>query len=370
MKQLNFNTHIFIGDDALDCLKGYSNQRICIVTDAYMVESNLIEYVTRSINDTNRYDVFTDIVPDPTIDNVVSGVATLAEFKPTMMIAFGGGSAIDAAKAIKYFGIKLAIISELLLIVIPTTSGTGSEVTNFAVITNPQAGLKYPLVDELLQPDKAILDGRLVKTVPPKVTADTGMDVLTHALEAYVSTEANDFSDALAEKAVDLIFNYLVRAYQHGDDMEAREKVHYASCIAGIAFNQASLGLCHGVAHTMGGKLHMPHGRLNGVLLPTIIQFNANESQRALDKYAQLARKQGWANSRGKVGVRNLINEISDLRQKLEMPASFVAAGYTCEEIKPVLEVIAKEAIKDPTTRTNPVQPSTEQIKKIVLSLF
>lgn len=370
MEQLNFNTDIFIGNDALDCLKTYSNQRICIVTDAFMVESKLIDYVTDMINETNSYDVFTDIVPDPTIDNVVSGVATLAEFKPTMMIAFGGGSAIDAAKAIKFFGIKLGIISELVMIVIPTTSGTGSEVTNFAVITNPKTGLKYPLVDELLQPDKAILDGRLVKTVPPKITADTGMDVLTHGLEAYVSTGANDFSDALAEKAVDLIFNYLERAYKNGDDSEAREKVHYASCIAGIAFNQASLGLCHGIAHTIGGKLHLPHGRINGILLPTIVQFNANESQRALEKYAQLARKQGLAQSGGKVGVRHLVNEIISLRQKLAMPASFIEAGSSRDEVNPQLNLIAKEALLDPTTGTNPVKPSPEQVKKIVLSLF
>lgn len=370
MEQLNFNTDIFIGNDALVCLEEYSNERICIVTDKFMVDSHLIDFVTTHINESNTYDVFTDIVPDPTIDNVVSGVATLASFKPTLMIAFGGGSAIDAAKAIKFFGIKLEIISELTMIVIPTTSGTGSEVTNFAVITNPNVGLKYPLVDGLLQPDKAILDARLVKTVPPKITADTGMDVLTHALEAYVSTGANDFSDALAEKATDLIFKYLERAFRNGEDMEAREKVHYASCIAGMAFNQASLGLCHGIAHTLGGKLHMPHGRINGVLLPSIIQFNANESQRALDKYAQLARKQGLANSHGKVGVRHLVNEVIDLRQKLEMPSSFLEAGFIRETYQSELNQVGREALLDPTTRTNPVQPTKEQVKQIIWNLF
>lgn len=370
MKRIDFHTQIVLGNDSLESLKVYKNERICVVTDKFMVESNMIDYVTQNIDDSNDYEVFTDIVPDPTIENVVSGVEKLAVFKPTVMIALGGGSAIDAGKAIKLMGVKLNMIPKLELVVIPTTSGTGSEVTNFSVITNKKENLKYPLVDDALQPDKAILDARLVKTVPPRVTADTGMDVLTHALEAYVSTDATEISDALAEKAADLVFTYLERAYKDGNDMEAREKIHYASCIAGLAFNQASLGLCHGIAHTVGGKLHYSHGRINGILLPSVVQYNGNESQRALDKYAFLARKLGLPNSRGKVGLRNLVNHIVDLRKKLDMPANFIEAGYTKEDLKQHIDSISTEALEDPTTKTNPKIPTYEDVRKIVSNLF
>lgn len=370
MERLNFDTQIFIGENSLDEIKNYSNERICIVTDKFMVESKLVEYVTDNINDTNEYHVYTDVVPDPTIDNVVGGVADLSQFNPSVLIAFGGGSAIDAAKAMKLFGTKLGLAADISLVVVPTTSGTGSEVTNFSVITNPKNNLKYPLVNELLQPDKAILDARLVKSVPPHIVADTGMDVLTHALEAYVSTSANVFSDALAEKAIDLIFTYLERSFTDPEDSEAREQVHYASCIAGIAFNQASLGMCHGIAHTVGGKLHMPHGRINGILLPSVVQYNANESDVALERYAKIANRQGFSTSKGKVGVRTLVNEITSLRQKLKMPASFAEAGFTKDDLAEHSETISQEALVDPTTATNPVQPTAADVKRLLTPLF
>ncbi|CAM3246853.1 1-propanol dehydrogenase PduQ [Vagococcus fessus] len=370
MKQLNFNTNIFIGENSLDCLKTYSNERIFIVTDGFLVESKLIDFITDNINDTNTVEIYTDVVPDPVVDNVVGGVEKLDAFKPTLLIAFGGGSAIDAAKAMKLFGIKLGKFEQLTLIVIPTTSGTGSEVTNFSVITNPKENLKHPLVDDLLQPDKAILDTRLVRTVPPHITADTGMDVLTHALEAYVSTEANDFSDALAEKAISLILNYLERAFVNGDDMEAREKVHYASCLAGIAFNQASLGLCHGIAHTIGGKFHMPHGRINAILLPSIIEFNSEKCNVAMAKYADIAQKNSLSTGSGKMAVRQLVNRIKKLRQALDIPSNFVEMGETVESLKPHLDTIGKEAIQDPTTATNPIQPTEEEVIAIIEPLF
>lgn len=370
MKQVKFGTDIYIGTDALTKLNDFQNERICVVTDNFMVESGMINFVTSNINDSNEHAIFTDIVPDPTIENVVSGVEELREFNPSVMIALGGGSAIDAAKAIKLMGMKLDIIKEVKLVIIPTTSGTGSEVTDFSVITNKKENLKYPLVDDLLQPDIAILDSRLVETVPPTITADTGMDVLTHALEAYVSTEATDFSDALAEKAVELIFEYLERAYVDGKDSEAREKVHYASCLAGLAFNQVSLGLCHGIAHTVGGKLHLAHGRINGILLPSIVQYNSNENQRALERYATLARKQGLSNSKGKVAVRSLVNRITELRAKLNMPANFIDAGFTKEDVAPHLATISEEALLDPTTKTNPKTPTKEDVRQIVSKLF
>lgn len=214
-------------------------------------------------------------LPDPTVDLVSAGVAHILDYRPDALIALGGGSAINAGKAINLIYTQMGTAEKPLFLAIPTTSGSSSDVTSFSVFSDPQAGVKHPLVDDWILPELALLDPSLALSVPPHVTADTGLDVLTHALEAYASLDANDFTNALAEKAAALVFAFLPRAMKDGRDFEARERLHNVSCMAGIAFNNAFLGLCHGMAHPLGALLYLPHGRSNALLLPHVVAFNA-----------------------------------------------------------------------------------------------
>ena len=377
MEKISFNTDLFIGENALDRLKDYQDKKIFIVTDPFIVSSGMIEVVTSRVAEHNEFVVFSEIVPDPPIENVVAGISVLNEFDGDLMIAIGGGSAIDAAKAMKFFGQKLGTVKPMRFVVIPTTSGTGSEVTNFSVITNQEKAVKYPIVTDAILPDEAILDAELVRTVPPKITADTGMDVLTHALEAYVSTKANDYTDALCEKVVRIVFNYLERAYLDGNDMEARNKMHNASCLAGMAFNVTSLGLNHGIAHTAGAKFHIPHGRMNTMLLPHIIKFNAQitdhhsiPTAEAAQRYSNLASMLGLAAGNNLIGVRSLINEIKQLQRKLNMPSTLSECGISQEIVQQEKEDIAKGALQDGCTATNPRVPNEDDIEAILESML
>lgn len=222
-------------------------------------------------------------------------------------------------------------------------------------------------------PNLAILDSELVKSVPNVITADTGMDVLTHAIEAYVSKNATDFSDALAEKAVSLVFKYLIRAYKDGNDMEAREKMHNASCLAGIAFNSASLGINHSMAHVLGAKFKIPHGRINSILLPHVIEYNAdisgydsrNYTNEAI-KYSNLAKILGLSNSNVRINVRNLINEIKKMQKSMNMPTTISECNVNINEVLKLKDEIAEIAIKDACTITNPRTPEKNDIINIL----
>lgn len=375
MSNFQIKTKIEFGAGALDYLKSIKGKKVFIVTDPFMIKSGMINKVTDKLSGTN-YQIFSDIVPDPPIELVVKGVEEVTKFAPEVMVALGGGSAIDAAKAIMDFSRKIGKLHDMQFVAIPTTSGTGSEVTSFAVITDKEKGIKYPLVSDELLPNVAILEPELVKSVPPAIVADTGMDVLTHAVEAYVSTSATDFSDALAEKAVELVFEYLKRSYDSQDDMEAKEKMHNASCLAGIAFNLASLGINHAIAHNIGGKLHVPHGRTNALLLPHVIDFNAhidgyNPSSYTLAarKYAKLAQLVGLQGSNTRMYVRNFVHEIVKLQKEMNMPQTLRECKVEPGELNKVKGEIAKFALEDACILTNPRKATTGDVLEILHKL-
>lgn len=378
MESFNVKTQVFFGDGSLKRLRQLDCHKAFIVTDPFMVKSGVIDKITDEISKGNvEYLVFSDIVPDPSIDIVVKGIEVMMKFNPEVVIALGGGSAIDAAKAICTFNSKIQAQmnsgtesnKKIKLIAIPTTSGTGSEVTSISVITDKSKNIKCPLVSEELQPDEAILDAELVRTVPNFITGDTGMDVLTHAIEAYVSTMASDYTDALAEKAIKLVFKNLIGAYKNGDNIEARKKMHNASCIAGIAFNNASVGINHGMAHILGGKFHVSHGRANAILLPYVIEYNSelegfhstNYSE-AAKKYSEISKILGLPSSNVREGVKSLAIAINVLLKELNIPTSLKQIGINEEDFKKEIKEMAKIAINDRCTQTNPRVPRLEEI--------
>ena len=233
MKTFEMKTAIHFGSNALDRLKEIPYKRVLVITDPFVVQSSMIDLITKPLSSGGiEYDIFHDVVPDAPIDKIAEGVKKFLQYQPEAVIAVGGGSAIDSSKAIREFALKINNYGKVGLIAIPTTSGTGSEVTSFAVVNDTNAHIKYPLISDSLTADEAILDAELVKSVPPAITADTGMDVFTHALESYVSINHNEFSAALAEKAVEICGEFLLRAYLDGSDMHARQKMHVASCLA------------------------------------------------------------------------------------------------------------------------------------------
>jgi len=376
MNKIEISTVIYSGENALDRLSHFENHNVFIVADPFIIKSKMIELIEKQLKKgNNKWTSFSDILPDPPIENVVAGVEEIAQFEPDLIIAIGGGSAIDAAKAMKEFASRIYKYEDLPLIAIPTTSGTGSEVTSFSVITDSEKGVKYPLVSNSLLPEEAILDTNLVKTVPKQITADTGLDTLTHAIEAYVAKNANDFSDAFAEKAIHLVFENLVDAYNDGENALAREKMHHASTMAGIAFNIAGLGINHSIAHSCGAKFKISHGRLNAILMPSVIAFNAGiqgntniDLKPAAAKYAQLSRLLGLPATNNASGTRSLIKEIKRLKSNLNIEESF--KEFHVEYTASILEEIAQLSLQDSCTTTNPTHTETENIITILRELM
>ncbi|KXZ39150.1 acetaldehyde dehydrogenase / alcohol dehydrogenase [Alkalithermobacter thermoalcaliphilus JW-YL-7 = DSM 7308] len=376
-------------------------ERVVIVTDKVMVELGYVDkvlYHLRKRRNPVMVEVFSDVEPDPSVETVMNGADLMRKFKPDTIIALGGGSPIDAAKGMWLFyehpdldfnALKLKFMdirkrtfkfpklgNHSKLVAIPTTSGTGSEVTAFTVITDKQNNIKYPLADYELTPDVAILDPSFVMSVPKGVTADTGMDVLTHAIEAYVSIMATDFTDALAIKAIQLVFEYLPKAYKDGNDKEAREKMHNASAMAGMAFTNAFLGINHSLAHKLGGQFHIPHGRANAILLPHVIEYNASKPSKltafpkykefiADKKYAQIAKALGLKADTVEEGVKSLINAIKDLLKELNMPSTVKECGIDEKEYFSKVDELADKAFEDQCTGANPKLPLVSELAEI-----
>ena len=381
MKSFEIKTRIFFGEQALDHLKELPYRKILIITDPFVVQSRMIDLITAPLIEAKiDYDIFKDVVPDPPIEKISEGVRKLLEYRPEAIVAVGGGSAIDSSKSIREFALKVDNYGEVGLIAIPTTSGTGSEVTSFAVVSDREAERKYPLVSESLTPEETILGAELVKSVPPAITADTGMDVLTHAIEACVSTNRNDFSTALAEKSIEICGVFLLRAYLDGNDTHARQKMHVASCLAGLAFNSASLGLNHGMAHQLGAMFHIPHGRANAMLLPHIIEFNSDINKHsksrkeylpAVKRYSTIAQILGLSSYNKIMTVRSLVNWVQFMLKEMDIPLSISQMGtITEEEYMSKLDVMAEAALADGCTATNPREATKADVIQIYKDLW
>lgn len=377
-------------------------KRAFIVTDPVMVKLGYVDkalYYLRKREEYVHCEIFADVEPDPSVETIERGVSAMKIFEPDVIIALGGGSAIDAAKGMWLFyehpdtdfgGLRLKFLDirkrafnfpnlgkKTQLVAIPTTSGTGSEVTSFSVITDKKNGnVKYPLADYELTPDVAIIDPQFVATMPKSITADTGLDVLTHAIEAYVSVLASDYTNALAIKAVELVFKYLPRSYADESDAVAREKMHNASCIAGMAFTNAFLGINHSLAHKLGGEFHIPHGRANAVLLPYVIAYNAQKPDKfpifpkysefkADFRYAQIAHQLRLGGATRGEEIANLIAAVRDLMQKLNMPMSIKACGVEEADFLAKIPALAERAFEDQCTTANPRYPLVKDLEEI-----
>ena len=367
MERFQLRTEILIGGDGFGAMLK-ERKRVFIVTDKFMHESGRVSYLTDRLAPDAQHRIFSDVTPDPDIDTVTAGVSQIVEFQPDVVVALGGGSPIDAAKAIVFFAAKQFKMENCPFVAIPTTSGTGSEVSKFSVITDRAKGVKYPLIDESLLPDYAVLDAELTRSVPPGVTADTGMDVLTHAIEAYVCTEANDFTDALAEKAVRLVHQHLLTAYANPDDLTARQAMHNASCLAGAAFSNAGLGLCHSMAHAMGAQAHIPHGRANAILLPYVMSYNAGcESTLTptAERYAALAAQLGLGTSSIRQSALNLIHLVRRMESRMKMPMSIREAGLSESDFEAMLDNMTEAALADRCMGTTPVSCTADAVRAL-----
>ena len=343
MKSFDIKTKIYFGDNALDRLADLPYKKALIITDPFVVKSGMLQMITYRLNDGyTEFDVFSDVVPDPPIEKISLGVKAMLDYDPT-------------------------------------TSGTGSEVTSFAVVSDPANDIKYPLVSDSMLPTEAILDADLVKSVPANVTADTGMDVLTHAIEAYVSINNNEFSAALAEKSIEICGTFLLRSYLDNNDTHARKKMHVASCLAGLAFNSASLGLNHGIAHAIGAKFHIPHGRANAMLLPHVIEYNSgiNKHSRSqshypkcVEKYVNVAKLLGVNNFNEITTVRALVSWIQFMLKEMNVPVSVSQCGVDRTEYFNAIDSMAEKALADACTATNPRVPTKEEVVQILEHLY
>ncbi|MDT2808317.1 bifunctional acetaldehyde-CoA/alcohol dehydrogenase [Vagococcus lutrae] len=405
MQWFKLPSKIYFEKNSLNYLEQMKDvEKVFIVCDKGMVD---LGYVDRVIEALNRregkvsIEVFSDVEPDPSTNTVYKGTDQMMNFEPDTIIALGGGSPMDAAKGmwmfyenpnVEFFGAKQKFLdirkrtyripepNKTKFVCIPTTSGTGSEVTPFAVITDSETGVKYPLADYALTPHVAIVDPQFVYSVPASVTADTGMDVLTHAIESYVSVMASDYTRGLSLQAIKLVFESLEDSVKRPNEVN-REKMHNASCLAGMAFANAFLGVCHSIAHKCGGAYHIPHGRTNAILLPHVIRYNAKDPSkhalfpkydyfRAHEDYADIARFLGLQGETTEELVEALATAVAELGETVGIDMSFKAQGVTENQLKETVDQLAELAYLDQCTTANPKEPLISELKEIIIQAY
>ena len=370
MARFTLPRDLYHGKGALEALKTLKGKKAFVVVGGgSMKRFGFLDKVVSYLQEAGmEVKLFEGVEPDPSVDTVMKGAAAMTEFGPDWIVSIGGGSPIDAAKAMWTFYEYPDVTFEDLCIpfnfptlrtkakfcAIPSTSGTATEVTAFSVITDYKKGIKYPLADFNITPDVAIVDPDLVAGLPVKQVAYTGMDALTHAIEAYVSTLNGPFTDPLALQAIEMVLDYLPGSYKC--DMVAREQMHYAQCLAGMAFSNALLGIVHSMAHKTGAAFstgHIPHGCANAIYLPYVIKYNAKDAV-AAKRYAEIARRMGLAGTSEQALINSLVEKIDEFNVRLNIPKTLKDFGINEEEFKEKVDKIAELAVGDACTGSNP----------------
>ncbi|SFI32781.1 Alcohol dehydrogenase, class IV [Tindallia magadiensis] len=375
LKWFRVPADVVFGQGSLSYLAGLKGKKAVLVTGGQsMKKHGFLDQAQAYLEKAGmEVDIIDGVEPDPSIETVIKGGQRMAAFEPDWIIAIGGGSALDAAKIMwVYYEQPETKFQDLIegkfptlrqkarLVTIPSTSGTASEITAFSVITDRENHIKYPLVSYQMTPDIAILDADLPAKMPPHITANTGMDVMAHAVEAIASTNTSSYTDALATEAIRLVFQHLPTACKDGHNMEARDAMHNASAIAGMAFTNSSLGIVHSMAHKIGGEFGVTHGLANAILMPYIVEFN----QSATDKYKSVEQL---------LGIEDLAQALKDLNQRIGIPLTFrevEEVSITEEAFQQVLDRMSQNALDDPCTLTNPRKPDVADIKAIYQKAF
>lgn len=376
MARFTLPRDIYHGKDSLEVLKSLEGKKAFIVIGGgSMKRFGFLDKVLSYLKEANmETKVFEGVEPDPSVETVMKGAKEMEEFNPDWIVSIGGGSPIDAAKAMwifyEYpdFTFEKAIVPfglpklrrKAKFVAIPSTSGTATEVTAFSVITDYKAKIKYPLADFEITPDIAIVDPSLAETMPEKLVAHTGMDALTHAIEAYTASLRSNFTDPLALKAIEMVNMHLVNSYN--GDMEARGEMHEAQCLAGMAFSNALLGIVHSMAHKVGAVFHIPHGCANAIFLPYVIKYNRKACE---DRYANIARHIGLKGESERDLTDALIDLINKFNKELNIPSSMKEYGIEENDFKANLKFIAHNAVLDPCTGSNPREINDETMEKL-----
>lgn len=391
-------------DLALRELKG--KKRAFIVTDRFLFNSGAVDNIVKVLDEIDiDHQIFFDIKPDPTLSTIRQAMEIVKPYEPDVIIALGGGSPMDAAKIIwlmyeqpdtdfedismRFMDIRKRICQipdlgkKATMVAIPTTSGTGSEVTPFSIITDDETHVKYAIADYALTPDMAIIDPNFVDKMPKGLTSASGIDALVHSIEAYVSAMATNFTNSNALEATKLIFKYLVRSYREGaNDPLAREKMHYAATIAGMAFANSFLGICHSMAHKLGAMYNIPHGVANSLLINQVIKYNANDKPKkqctfpqykypnAKAKYGQIADELKLGGNNDDEKLQLLLDAITKLKQDLELPMSIKDFGVDEATFMNNLDELVELAFDDQCTGANPVYPLMEEIRQIYIDAY